>query len=394
MPETGHERVAQLSEVIDRLERSARSIPDLSADIRPLIGGAARIGTLMYESGGRGLPLSLRRYEVVTLRETATLLDHLQGLSAAGVSGTDLSGVRDLLRTRSAALLAELTSLEEMRLIRVEPGVDLRVREARIDPEAALNAFRRATGAVPNDAEHSPERVDGLFLDYTPEDLSEEEREESAQRIGADPVLSRFTHQELLIVSRLRDILARVNGYGYGVAAHRRPLFSKARRAVLWAGPRAGLIMITHPLSWRRDAEIPDLLLDLRRYDRHMRDLAAVDAEDDYFDARDPLIREIRTEAARIRARTHRVLERAKSGPSAFRFPPEVFHHLPGNTENLVPSFLSAGTPITNAMAAAGIGGIGERDRALSVAARAEADRDEKANAAGLVGTLRSLFRG
>jgi hypothetical protein len=151
--------------------------------------------------------------------------------------------------------------------------------------------------------------------------------------------------------------------------------------------------MILHPLSWRRDGEIPDLLLDLRRYDRHMRDLAAVDAEDDYFDARDPLIREIRTEAARIRARTHRVLDRARSGPSAFRFGPEVFQHLPGPTENLVPSFLSAGTPITNAMAAAGIGGIGERDRALSVTALAEAERDERANAAGLVGALRSLFR-
>jgi hypothetical protein len=393
MPETGRQRIAQLSEVIDRLERLARAMPDLSSEIRPLIGGAARIGTLMYEREGRGLPLSLRRHEVVTLRETATLLEHLRVLSAAGVSGADLSGVRDLLRTRSAALLADLTSLEEMRMVRVEPGVDLRMRGARIDPEAALRAFRRATGTAAVGTEQDPERVDGLFLDYTPEDLSHEERAETAQRILTDPVLSRFSHQELLILSRLRDILSRVQGYGYGVAPRRRPLFSKARRAVLWAGPRVGLIMISHPLSWRRDGEIPDLLLDLRRYDRHMRDLAAVDAEDDYFDARDPLIREIRTEAARIRARTNRVLGRARSGPSAFRFPPEVFQHLPGPSENLVPSFLSAATPITNAMAAAGIGGIGERDRALSVTARAESERDEKANAAGLVGALRSLFR-
>lgn len=392
MPETGKERIAQLSEVINRLERAGRALPDLSVEIRPLLGAAARLGTVLIEADGRGLPLTLRRHEVVTLRETVTLLEHLQGLTAAGVTGSDLSGVRDLLRGRAAALRSDLASVEEMRLLRLEPGVDLKVRDAAIDPETALAAFRRVTGAEPATPEPEPERVDGLFLDYTPEDLPEEDRNEAVRRISADPVLARFTHQELLVIGRLRDVLRRVHGYGYGVAPRRRPLFSKARRAVLWAAPRVGLVMITHPLSWRREAEIPELLLDLRRYDRHMRDLAAVDAEDDHFDARDPLIREVRSEAARIRSRAHRILDRVATGPSAFRFPAETFHRLPGQEEDLAPRFLEAVIPIANATAAAGIGGIGERERALSAPALAETERDERANAAGLVGALRGIF--
>lgn len=196
------------------------------------------------------------------------------------------------------------------------------------------------------------------------------------------------------MLGRLREIIVRVDRYGYGVAPRRRPLFSRARRAVLWAAPRIGLILIRHTLSWRLDPEIGDLLLDLRRYDRHMRDLAAVDAEDDRFDARDPLIRAIRAEAARVRARTHRVLDRARGGPSAFRFPAELFQRLPGPAENLTPLFIADSVPVTNATAAAGIGGLGERDLALSTAARAEADRDERANRSGLIGTIRSLLRG
>lgn len=391
MPETGQERIDQLSAVIGRLEWSARALPELAGEIRPLLGGAARIGTLLLERGGKGLPLTLKRHEVVSLRETATLLEHLEGLSRAGVRGAELGGVRDLLRTRSAALLSDLAALEEMRLIRVEPGVDLRVRDARLDPDAALAAFHAAAGGGPGP---DPERGDGLFLDYTPEDLPGAERAEAARRIKADPVLRRFTHRELLVLGRLRDILIRVDRYGYGVAPRRRPLFSKARRAVLWAAPRAGLLLIRHPLSWRGDPEIGDLLLDLCRYDRHMRDLAAVDAEDDRFDARDPLIRAIRAEAARVRARTHRVLDRARGGPSVFRFPAELFQRLPGPAENLTPLFLAEAAPVTKAMAAAGIGGSGERDLALSAAARAEADRDERANRTGLIGTIRSLLRG
>lgn len=394
MPESGQERIARLSEVISRLEGSSRGLPDLAAELRPLIGAAARLGTVLLARGGTGLPLTLRRHEVVTLRETATLLEHLQELSAAGVTGTNLSGVRDLLRTRTAALSAELAALEELRLTRIEPGLDLGARDSRIDPDLAISAFRRATGATTDPARPEPDRTDGLFLDYTPEDLPEGDREEAARRISADPALARFTHQELLVIGRLRDILRRVHGYGYGVAVRRRPLFSKARRAVLWAAPRVGLVMITHPLSWRRDPEVPELLLDLRRYDRHMRDLAAVDAEDDHFDARDPLIREIRSEAARIRARAHRVLDRVGDGPSAFRFPEATFQRFPGQEEDLSPRFLEAVTPIANAMAAAGVGGVGERERALSAPALAEAERDERANAAGLVGALRSLFTG
>lgn len=393
MPETGQERIEQLSSVITRLERVGRSLPDLAGDIRPLIGGAARIGTVILERGGVGLPLSLKRHEMVSLRETATLLEHLEGLTRAGVRGADLTGVRDLLRTRSEAILSDLNALEEMRLIRVEPGLDLRVRDARIDPETALAAFRTASGGAA-DPGPEPDRGDALFLDYTPEDLPEAERAETARRITADPILARFTHQELLVIGRLRDIITRINGYGYGVAPRRRPLFSKARRAVLWSAPRVGVLMITHPISWRRDPDIADLLLDLRRYDRQMRDLAAVDAEDDHFDGRDPLIREIRAEADRIRGRARLILSRAETGPSAFRFPAELFRRLPGPGENLAPRFLSDVATITNAMAAAGIGGIGERDLALSVAARAEADRDERANQDGLIGALRSLLRG
>ena len=93
MPETGQERIDQLSAVIGRLERSARALPELSDEVRPLLGGAARIGTLLLEQGGKGLPLTLKRHEVVSLRETATLLEHLEGLSRAGVRGAELGGV-------------------------------------------------------------------------------------------------------------------------------------------------------------------------------------------------------------------------------------------------------------------------------------------------------------
>lgn len=161
MPETGQERIDQLSAVVGRLERSARALPELAGEIRPLLGGAARIGTLL-ERGGKGLPLTLKRHEVVSLRETATLLEHLEGLSRAGVRGAELGGVRDLLRTRSAALLSDLAALEEIRLIRVEPGVDLRVRDARLDPDTALHAFRTAKAG---DAARGPdpERGTGSF---------------------------------------------------------------------------------------------------------------------------------------------------------------------------------------------------------------------------------------
>lgn len=393
MPETGTERIRGISDVIARLEQLTRDLPDLGSEITPLLGGAARLGTLLIERGGVGLPLSLRRHESVTLRETATLLEHVRGLSLAGIRGQDLTGVRDLLRTRSAALLSDLTVTEELRMIHVEPGVNLGLRGSSIDPKSALAAFRAATGQAPALPAQTPERVDGLFLDYGPEDLPEADREETLRRITADPVLARFTHQELLVIGRLREIIRRVDEYGYGVSVRRRRLFSKARRAVLWAAPRIGIVMITHPISWRRSAELPDLLLDLRRYDRHMRDLAAVPEEDDHFDARDPLIRAIREDATRIRARAHRVLDPISSGPSAFRFPPELFSRLPGHAGNMAPRFLEGVIPIANAMAVAGSGGVGERDQALSRAALEEAVRDEKADAAGLVGTLRSLFR-
>ena len=73
---------------------------------------------------------------------------------------------------------------------------------------------------------------------------------------------------------------------------------------------------------------------------------------------------------------------------------PPLFQRLPGPAENLASLFLAEAVPVTNAMAAAGIGGIGERDLALSAAARAEADRDERANWTGLIGAIRSLLRG
>lgn len=366
-------------------------LPELELPIRRMAGLAARLGMARAE---RRPTLALRRHDVVTLQDTITLLEHLRALRSGGVSGVELEGTRDLLETRGRALEADMISAERAALTQLHPEVRADLAEARIDHEKAIRdiAGPGDRGAVPEEgADGVSDDTAALFADYTTADLDPEEANEAARRIDASPDLSRFTHDELIVLVRMRDTVRRIDGFGYGVAVRHRRLFSKARRSVLWAAPRVGLIMATHPITWRRNPDIGSLLLDLKRYDQHMRGFAEVPADDDFLDAGSPIVRAVRFDAARILERGLRIIAWAGEGPSAFRFPDRTFNRFPGPDLNMTADFLTAMSPVTNAMACAGIGGRGERDRALSADQRAEEEYHERSEM-GVMEALRTFF--
>jgi hypothetical protein len=362
------DRTEALSRHLDRLLVLATAMPDLSRELRFQAGLVATLGLRLRMHPGERTPLSLRRHEVVMIPETITLLDHLAGLRAGGLTSVDLASVRDLLETRSQALAAEIRSLDGRMIARLDPGISLDLSQAQLDGEQAIAAFRAALGrpAGQGGQVEAQGTAEALFLDYVAADLPEEDRLEAARRIAGHPDLARYAHDELLAIAKLRHVVSRVETYGFGVAARRRPLFSKARRAFLWGAPRIGLVMVTHLPSWRRTPEIGDVLLDVRRYERHMKDLAKISEDDDYFSARDPLVRAVRADADRILRRSLSIVSGVKAGPSAFRFDPDFLEILPGPQANQAQAFLARSERIVNAMAVSGVGGKGERDLALA----------------------------
>jgi hypothetical protein len=362
------DRPAALARHLDRLLALLAALPDLAPEIRALAGAVAALGLQLRAHPGERAPLTLRRHEVVSIPETVTLLDHLAGLRSGGLAGLDLSAVRDILGTRTRALEAEIRTMEARILARIEPDLALDAAGLRLDGDRAISAFRGApvTQAGQGRDADRPASALGLFPDHVAADLPEAERLEAARRIAARPEIARHDHDELLAIGKLRHIVAKVETYGFGVAARRRPLFSKARRAFLWGAPRVGLVMVTHLPSWRRLPGIGDVLLDVRRYEQHMKDLARIPEDDDFFCARDPLIRAVRADADRILRRSLEIVEEIRKSPSAFRFDAAFFNRLPGPQANQAPVFLERSAVIVNAMAAAGVGGKGERDRAFA----------------------------
>ncbi|CAN0246468.1 unnamed protein product, partial [Chrysoparadoxa australica] len=215
---------------------------------------------------------------------------------------------------------------------------------------------------------------------------------ECASRIEKNEILKRYSHDQLLALFKLRGILQRIDGYGYGVARRRRPLFSKARRAVIWSAPRIGIIMASHVPSWHREPVIDQVLLDLKRYEQHMRDMSTIPDDDDYFCESDPLVRAAHADAYRIYRATQGIVRRVSEGKSAFRFNKAFFDINPNNNWNQTSAFMEQANVITNAMAVTGIGGRGERDRALAPEVVDEMERAERDDRGGLLGTLASLI--
>ncbi|MFG6572212.1 hypothetical protein ACGYLO_11460 [Sulfitobacter sp. 1A13353] len=386
------ERLDRLSAGIVELRGLAPKISAATEEIESFCGSAARLGLRLLD--GLGMPVSLRRHELVSIPETITLLKHVDGLTQSGVTPADMSDIRGLVASRAAALDAALNAIQEIDMIRIEPGVDLGLTEARIDPQRAVAAFLSRMGhSLP--AEIQPdlnEDIGGaLFSDYVSADLPQEEREESAARIKANPVLKRYTHDELIIVAKLRHIILKLDQYGFGIPARRRPMFSRARRNILWSVPRVGMIMVTHLPSWHRNDDIGKLLLDLRRYEQHMNDMAMVPEDDDWFTRNDPLAKALRQDAWSIHQRGTGIVQSIGQGPSAYRFDEAFFDLMPGKHANFTQRFVEASAPLINAMAACGIGGRGERDRAMMPEEIAEAARAESGKET-LLGALKDLF--
>jgi len=387
------ERLDRLSAGIVELRALAPKITVATSEIETFSGSAARLGLRLMD--GLGMPVSLRRHELVSIPETITLLKHVLGLTQSGVTPADMSDIRGLVASRAAALDAALNALQEIDMIRIEPGVDLGLTEARIDPQRAVSAFLSRMGhSLPEEIqpELSEDIGGALFSDYVSADLSQEEREETALRIKADPVLKRYTHDELIIISKLRQIILKLDQYGFGIPARRRPMFSRARRNILWSVPRVGTIMVTHLPSWHRNEDIGKLLLDLRRYEQHMNDMAMVPEDDDWFTRNDPLAQALRKDAWSIHQRGTGIVRSIGQGPSAYRFDKAFFDLMPGEHANYTARFKEASAPLVNAMASCGIGGKGERDRAMMPEEIAEAARAEGAKE-GVLGTLKDFFR-
>jgi len=388
-------RVERLGASIGELQGFASQLPTIEGEVLALAGVAARLGLRLLDRGPRSITVTLRRHEYVAIRETVTLLEHISGLKRGGITPPDMEGIRTLVQSRKEALEAALLSAEEMDMIRIEPGLDLRLKTAQIDGERAISEFLERTGREdrpePEPVTEAREQDASLFVDYVSGDLPPDARLEAQSRIMGDPLLKRYTHDELIVITKLRQVIQKIDGYAYGVAARRRPLFSRARRNVLWSVPRIGAVMVTHLPSWRRQPEIGHLLLDLRRYEQHMKDLAMVPEDDDWFTGDDPLVRAVRQDAWRIHLRGVRIVSELHQGPSAHRFDDAFFDIFPGGSANYTDRFIELATPLTNAMAFAGICGRGERDIAMTAEELAEVERGDQEQG-GLLGTIRDFF--
>jgi len=387
------ERLERLSAGILELRALAPKIIEAKTQIDAFSGSAARLGLRLLD--GLGMPVTLRRHELVAIPETITLLQHVIGLKESGVTPSDLSDIRDLVSSRSAALDACLNSTQEMDMIRIEPDIDLGLSDALIDPARAVSSFlsRMGRSDAASELPQAAEDIGGsLFADYVADDLPSDEREEAAQRITSNAVLKRYSHDELIVIAKLRQIILKLDQYGFGVAARRRPMLSRARRNILWSVPRVGMIMVTHLPSWHRSNDIGKLLLDLRRYEQHMTDMAMVPEDDDWFTRNDPLAQALRKDSWSIHRHGLQIVKDIQNGPSAHRFDEAFFDILPGGTANYTRRFLEASAPLLNAMATCGICGRGERDRAMMPEDIAEVARSEHVRDT-LIGTLKDLFR-
>jgi hypothetical protein len=388
-------RVDSLVEAVSTLRSLIPQLPSLKPEVEEYAGVAARLGLRIIERGTGSVSVALRRHEMIGIPETVTLLDHIVGLKKGGVTPPDMNGIRDLLDSRKSSLQRSLMSADDMDMVRIEPGLDLGLRTAKIDGKKAIQSFLNRTGNSSN--QRIEDDISGtdigtsLFTDYMSDDLPEEDRDTARASIDKNDRISRYTHDELIVITKLREIVQKIDGYGYGVASRRRPMFSQARRNVLWSVPRVGAVMACHIPSWRRQAEIGPMLLDLRRYEQHMQDLAMIPEDDDWFDGDDPLVKAVRRDAWMIHRRGLKIVEDIRNGPSAHRFDKAFFEIFPGSGANYTGRFIELCAPVVNAMAFAGVCGKGERDRALTVEQAAEVERVE-IREKGLLSSIRDIF--
>ena len=386
-------QVEEFAAVLDRIERVGQELPHLQKSIGGFIAAGALLGIEIIDRGGRGLPIALRRYQSVLVSETADVLEHLLGLERAGIAAARSPRIEAMLVSRREELLNLLMSGRNMDLINVAPSLGIDLSRAEFDPDIALREFRRRVTRAPAQPLRGAEPDGaGVFADYAAADLPPEERERKAARIATTPELKGHSHDELIVLAKLRDLVMRIDRYGFGVAPRRRAMFSKARRNLLWSIPRLALVMATHAPTWRRQPAISAILTDLRRYEGHMIDLAQVPEDDDWFTRKDPLIRAIHRDARRAHALAVSVLMDISEGPSAYRFPRTVFGAPPLRSTNYADQLFDQAAPLFNALLTAGIGGRGERERALRATEQGSGQKDREAGS--ILSPLRSLFSG
>ena len=94
------ERLDRLSAGIVELRGLAPKISAATEEIESFCGSAARLGLRLLD--GLGMPVSLRRHELVSIPETITLLKHVDGLTQSGVTPADMSDIRGLVASRPA----------------------------------------------------------------------------------------------------------------------------------------------------------------------------------------------------------------------------------------------------------------------------------------------------
>lgn len=387
-------RLEKLSSAINDLQKLADQLPPVRGEIIALAGVSARLGLRLLDRGSQAFTVTLRRHELIEIPETLTLIRHVAGLKRGGITPPNMVDIKILLQNRKESLERALLSAEEMDMIRIEPGISLHLQETRIDIQRSIAEFKdRTGGGEGRSLDQDEEQVASglLFGDYVSADLPEPYQQEVLAKIQKNDVLKGYTHNELIAIGKIRHIIQKIDSYGYGVASRRQPLFSQARRNVLWSAPRIGAIMVTHAQSWRRHPEIGNVLLDLRRYEQHMKDLALVPEDDDWFTQNDPLIRAVKKDSWAVHLRGVKIIADIQSGPSAYRFDEGFFDIFPGEAANYTECFLSQATPVINAMAFSGICGKAERDLALSPEKfSAEEVREDKNG--GILNTLKHFF--
>lgn len=364
--ETHAEKVLQSMQAILNLRTSLQDVED---ELTTFAGMIASFGIRVKNGTFARMSTRLKRIDTFLIPETVTALEQTASLIRNGVEIDAAATLKDLLGKRSTMISEAILSFEDNAAIMDRPDLRLDIRSARINPQTAIENFSKMMGKGPTDGvtlgmlgarlknpryaiamqlKTNPgyiagkcgvqrdtirdllqEAGPGLFSDFSEVDLPEDARRTANERIRQDPKLSRFTFDELMAIKTLRTIILNVEHYGYGVAKSHRRHISKARRAFLWSVPRIAHIMVQHPLTWRHNPQINSILYNVRHYDRHMRDMAKIAPDDDWFDARSPLIVALKDDVRLIDDQAREVVAAVKAGPSAHRFSSEFYSVMP-----------------------------------------------------------------
>jgi hypothetical protein len=354
-----------------KLEDDLRDVQD---QLHQFAGMIASFGIRIKQGTFQRMSTRLKRIDAFLIPETVTALEQTANLIRNGIMLDVQSTLQELLEKRSTMISDAILSFEDNHAIMEQPDLPLNIRNARIDPQVAIETFctlmgRDVPAAAIEEKEDDPlDAFDGpgLFNDYMSSDLPESHQVQIGNAIQGNVALRRHSHDELIAIKTLRDIILKVEHFGYGVALCHRRHFSRARRSFLWAAPRIGHIMVQHPLTWRHHPKINTVLHNIRHYDRHMRDMAKIAADDDWFNANSPIIIALKKDVQKIDTLSEEVVRAVREGPSGHRFSRDFYSVMPTDAMNFAPYYQPDADALINAMRATGIGNKAERDMARS----------------------------